>query len=1838
MTDKITFFNTKYTDKMINKWKETKSESAKKPTFYLELHNFSFQRNDYQKQARGFIGRKNVRARLRSILNHSEQRSGTYLITGNRGVGKTSLVNKVLNELAGEEYIKPNIRYFIYVLICTLASTAVIKLYDGYTQYVAVTSISLLIALIFSIVYFVHFSFYRKQGKTFAKDCGLIILQELFLWNQYQTSHSGKVQFRVRVLACTFIIQLLTILLSGIHISLNASFFWRIKIAILTLTISCFFFIILSKWVYKKLNNRVIIALNLLLVFITFLLIFPTYSICVSAPLLALCYGLLTAIAYMASRVYTLLLRSGNLTSEKLRKNKIESEKGDINNTHCYSKNDKLIKYYKNASLLVTVFLATGIILLTSNYVYTWRCYYYLDEEVLLKIFLLLTLWLYIIVMIVLSCMEILPYMNSLDSVRGLFLRGVKIIFMQLASSHNWINRPKQIFVKINLGYEEMKSLDVLRLLAHNITIEYKKYVYSKRFYLVRSLVVASIGIGITAFFARYVNYNLYDELVRLNVIPSIIDNCIDFIYRNLNLAFGFIWFFIKVLFQEVGTGFDYINKVKVSESLIDINEFFFFLILLAVYKSVSYIPVLRKYIRTPYSDIRSLKELQDSIQASIKSEKGIKVGGSLWSISNITQKNVQIMDAHDIEKRLIDIMNSLCDGWLFQKPQFIIIFDELDKIESEESKKEKLSKTDSFSPDIVRMKQDTIFELLAGLKYILSTMPAKFIFVAGREMYEASLADASDRSHYLSSIFDDVINVPSFMSDFSDDKSYDLCSMTEQYLCRFLIPGRRIVPEYTLQEYGKYLAENNANDTDLSNEDAEILVHLKNFITYLTYVGKGAPKKMIGLLEKHVVKLQPYAVEDLRRQAEYGYTIPPVIRKFYANTTFFLKLDFFEQYTIGLTARMISPVIYRFSHLNIHQYGDKLLVSTLFFMDHLYKFHNHSFSWRALACTPELIDVHKTPDLRNHIKNILHYLSQNDLKVISNGLYDFRFFKAIAQEINFMTKVSESASAVYNFSLDESFAIKQFYERRLRSLRSTYDADHIADANRIYELADLHFTLGELNLYDDELGYALMEFDAAISVLQTLSPDKLTQESIFALIKNMLSLGIAYERQNLNDEAFLVYSRVVELIIASRNTNIDSLGLQTYADGADMDRMKVTPKSNVDSGKEPEVYFRKSSPSNLMSLLDSIPHLHPQIHAVISKINGYESLQIFYLPLLAKLQILEKSQLGGIQLRDISRIMKEFYFLVNMVNKENKNLICSSFYLKLGNILYFKNSRLLGNETFCNRSIWPFPVNRTCSKKDCLYRTFCHDCSSTHQAESNECRNCLWQLDSQHDALMFYVHSLFLVIKGIDYELCYNMNQIIEMLYKLKNNDLYRGWDDVRFNMLGKILSCIGDVILSDINMNEKKSLINGHNIKHKIQLSFFIYSYIKQKASGNLSTIDILKKMLNQNHTNYNGNKLVKACICYLLSAMYFQKSTSYNMSAYVYTKILQLLKDNSEPFSHKERSFKEIFLWVIDNTGKAFKDISLADQQALQNVAQSNSASLASFGQNTFLCGEVYEAQLAYYSIELNALNTVYSFEEYLEKVKILYEKCFGLIHYKVENNMYNRISMLKFKTDMNYRWLKAICKLNNLVNDCKLYYKESYSQTGIRSFCEVFVKGIENVSLNNINQDTKDRISFLIRDSIFNLTEILKIVPIYGETFLLTNLFVADTYGKLSHWLTILNTLKKHHFWTPQDDQLLSMLVGERYVRELEAEKAVSNAMRFYFKAEESHREGRTYKDMLNRACFLNDDFSDLRLHFITAQERKQVLSCDFKSEIRKKSDSDVLKKNYRDMFGLDNRSV
>ncbi|HKK80450.1 MAG TPA: hypothetical protein VJ933_12520, partial [Phaeodactylibacter sp.] len=74
--------------------------SAKIKEVYVELRDYTFFHSPYSKtlgDAR-FIGRNKVKERIKSILRYSQTRSGTYLVTGCRGMGKTSVVRQAVAE------------------------------------------------------------------------------------------------------------------------------------------------------------------------------------------------------------------------------------------------------------------------------------------------------------------------------------------------------------------------------------------------------------------------------------------------------------------------------------------------------------------------------------------------------------------------------------------------------------------------------------------------------------------------------------------------------------------------------------------------------------------------------------------------------------------------------------------------------------------------------------------------------------------------------------------------------------------------------------------------------------------------------------------------------------------------------------------------------------------------------------------------------------------------------------------------------------------------------------------------------------------------------------------------------------------------------------------------------------------------------------------------------------------------------------------------------------------------------------------------------------------------------------------------------------------------------------------------------------------------------------------------------------------------------------------------------------------------------------------------------------------------------------------------------------
>ena len=204
---------------------------------------------------------------------------------------------------------------------------------------------------------------------------------------------------------------------------------------------------------------------------------------------------------------------------------------------------------------------------------------------------------------------------------------------------------------------------------------------------------------------------------------------------------------------------------------------------------------------------LKRLRLLNENISAQIVHEKGqgmdLKTGGfsQVFNFFSRKSRTYPIAGVREIENELIDILNDIDRiPSISSRPEFIFIFDELDKIEAQfnpniqDREKEELASFSSeeegyFSTESIRRRQETIARILGNLKLFFNTARAKFIFIAGREMYDASLADISDRESFISSIFHEILYVESFFRDSSSTGGTDITSTTR--ICLSIIDAK---------------------------------------------------------------------------------------------------------------------------------------------------------------------------------------------------------------------------------------------------------------------------------------------------------------------------------------------------------------------------------------------------------------------------------------------------------------------------------------------------------------------------------------------------------------------------------------------------------------------------------------------------------------------------------------------------------------------------------------------------------------------------------------------------------------------------------------------------------------------------------------------------------------------------------------------------------------------------------------------------------------------------------------------------------------------------------------
>jgi len=1179
----------------------------------IELPHYSFSHSSSGDSPHAFIGRERIREKLKKVIEDSPDEPGVYLIAGNRGVGKTSLVSWVINEtsLKAKSNFFENLRYVILLLLAVTGTQFCLQVFHQLVNIIQVIcpilfSLSF-ITLCLSNIY--RLKFPKQTHGILARffNCIKTAFKELsYLINPYIPVEKTQYLLKIIFVVCY------TQIASKVQLYSSFPFIKFVKVNTITPTKAFVFY---------------------------------------------LCF----VFAFMFRRHIRDKLRE---YYRKYKKDKF-SEK-DI----AHIENKSLIKLIGTLSKLL--FLLLLFLPLCNNYINPFSAC------------TLLIMSIPFILEFILVCGFCCIYLKK--GFQFKFKCIIQIIFLDsiIKGFSNYIKNHNRLYLRINFGHKLNDEKDILRLIARTLSTEYNKFRRSFRRMLPRRVLVFGILILFAYLFTPIVQeQEFYNKIIKSNNLYKVSSQVLlDYPPLKYRIYLDFIFLKkdrerLKGIFDKEDT-----KKIgKVGKILLSLDQLVFeitkiikkipqyfwegnkyfdnkffppinylscllFLLMYLFCKLLFGRNLITHFFVTHQIIKQRLKKLNSDITHSTERENSIRIGkeSDVAGIGAKIKKTRNIADAREIEKELQDILTYIQRIPIIMcRPNVVIVFDELDKVEPGDAGLEKenpQTKASLFSIHATRERQTEILRILSNMKYFLSTARAKFIFIAGREMFDIHLADVSERNNYIGSIFNVVVLVPSFLTDHHTGKKLipqesSIASLPEEFVCRRLIPYDYPVESYNLNNYQKYLKNEIFCEDTQQEEIQKVIAVLQQFIIYLAHLSKGAPKKMIQLFESFV-DIHIESSENKRNT---------LFVQHYHNSRHFLSFNYYKQYTLGIIAYLITPIFYRLAESNIKELSDKLLVSSLRFVDFLFKFHKHSFSWKHLDMSPEMLEVNRSPELKSVAVDLLNYLAQVHINKSNFSLSDYKFDGLIANEIFAMAKTDEVFSALFSFSLDEMLPLKKHYQDLLKETEKEYKKNQRASVF-IDAISSLQGVLGDLHYYDDELEEAEAYYKKAVQALREIGQKKenkeeeegknekdkeMTIEELYVYVRNMLRLGIIYEKRKQYDFAYLTYGELCKWIIHRRS-------------------IAMTKWQN-NSSNSYDIIFEKTT---------------------------YEGLKMLYLPFIAKLQILEQSHIGGINSEHLNLLKYELEILTFNINNEESNLLKAEFYSRVADILYYKNSDLI--------------------------------------------------------------------------------------------------------------------------------------------------------------------------------------------------------------------------------------------------------------------------------------------------------------------------------------------------------------------------------------------------------------------------------------------------------------------------------------------------------------------------------------------------------------------------------
>ncbi|MCA0231920.1 MAG: hypothetical protein LCH91_15730 [Bacteroidetes bacterium] len=1159
-------------------------------------------------------------------------------------------------------------------------------------------------------------------------------------------------------------------------------------------------------------------------------------------------------------------------------------------------------------------------------------------------------------------------------------------------------------------------------------------------------------------------------------------------------------------------------------------------------------------------------------------------------------------------------------------KKKFIFAFDELDKLDPQMSKgyfRENIAAStnlhyNTYTNDLRERKQ-VVLSLLSSMKYFITEANARFIFIAGREMFDASLADIADRQSSISSIFHQVIYIDSFYRDKpSRSRASGIGEMVEEYLETILIDkeykkkkGKIFYENHFLGNYYEYLNEIFLHE-DIEIREAKILkiiFTLQNLIIYITYRSNGSPKKMVRLLEESIVTFYSNNYDN-----NFNIIVPENNK-----TNLYLKLSYKKQYKLGFTSYMFRPFLLMYGTF-LKQYGDSLLVSTPYLIDNLIKFHPFAFSVKNLELLPEVISSSKTPELRLFIEELIFFLSQNHIRETESGLFEYKFYDKTHNEIAYISKVSEEESAAFNFTLDENYPIKRHLAARIKELRNTHKDFKDGEDNFSMSLAFLNDLLGDAELYDDEFEDAIISYSDALQGLPKKETKELTHEQLVLSVRFRLKLGLTYEKMKSYDVA-----------------------LSHYTDA--------------------------------LLQIKSFFELHGG-HELLLVSPSFRELLLLGSNALAAVVYVQEKLDEGLTFQKLANFSRIFNLLLNSVGKtpyKGRDVIEANHYAQIATIAFYKNMSLPVNYSSSN-----IETIKTIFLEEPLEKFKFVEESFKELSLSNDYKKLIFS--NRDFSEVKFRDFRFSFIAYVYYKKCLSsflphnkqsgsLNEIVkncfEMIYNFNNShdkNLLRGIADC--------LTRLGDLLLT---------LHLYHNKTNSIDILKAVLDKYKDNSDSIIGNLDkafyeSIKHLFIFNTQNGDIN-LDGILLMYYLSGRFYLKSGRSNSSSFQFRKILLVISSftkfeqgNNLLINWLEKTFLKKILEISswnNNSSDRPQILKFKDYIGIESVLTPKGYSKYIY-LNLSNNPETKEALLLIASMKVKADN----YSAY-ESLKDFNEKCKEqsiVNHFNNISHQFTRIIELDIQVKMNYKYLKeSISKRYDDIfyENFKYNFSNGIFYSNLNTWEKIYSNLILEIFPNkhiNIrdyvfgqecnekllsktigipNKLTNEMIKLLqeyfqvVANSIYCLHQIISSLKIYGTNHFLNNAYLASFHEKMACWLKhyrLCKILDSEHDLSLNIDETFNRLLGFRIIHTLEVVPQYQLALQYYYRSLQVHSEGSAYKYQISNFIYLEDDYNDNLYHFGAALERQRINSDYIRNrlkEIEKETrDAGILK---YDMF-------